>query len=71
MTMEQFRPVKDMGFSEAMKELEAIVRQMQADNCDIDNLTTLTRRATELLAECKQRLTATDTQLQEILQGLI
>lgn len=65
-----FKPVKELSYSEAMAELEAIVRNMQSDNCDIDRLTTLTRRATELLTECKSRLTATDEELQSILKTL-
>lgn len=66
----EFKPVKELTYSQAMAELEGIVRNMQADNCDIDRLTLLTRRATELLAECKSRLTATDEELQAILKTL-
>ena len=43
---------------------------MQSDQCDIDNLTALTRRATELLRECRARLTATDEELRAILADL-
>lgn len=43
---------------------------MQSDSCDIDKLTAYTRRATELLRECRSRLTATDEELRSILEGL-
>lgn len=43
---------------------------MQSDACDIDLLTVYTRRATELLDECRRRLTTTDKELQSILANL-
>ena len=52
-----------------MAELEAIVAKLRGDNCDVDALTAMTRRAAELLAACRARLTATDTELQTILQS--
>ena len=53
-----------------MNELDAILRKMQSDACDIDMLASYTRRATELLTECRTRLTATDRELEAILAGL-
>lgn len=66
----QFTPVKDMTYNQAVAELDAILRNMQSDNCDIDSLTLLTRRATELLRECRSRLTSTDEELRAILSDL-
>ncbi len=43
---------------------------MQSDECDIDRLASLTRRATELIAECRTRLVATDEELRAILADL-
>lgn len=60
-------PVKELTYNQAVAELEAIIKSMQSDNCDIDRLAAQTRRATELLAECKSRLTATDEELHQIL----
>lgn len=53
-------PVKDLTYTQAITELESILRTMQSDECDIDRLAALTRRATELIAECRSRLVATD-----------
>lgn len=61
------KPVKEMSYTEAVTQLEQILAYMQSDKCDIDKLSALTRRATELLTECKQRLTATDEELRTIL----
>lgn len=66
----QFTPVDSMTYTQAATELENILRLMQSDKCDIDMLAAYTRRATELLASCRARLTATDAELREILASL-
>lgn len=63
----QLKPISEMTYTEAVGQLESIINAMQNDNCDIDRLSAYTRRATELLAECRRRLTATDQELRTIL----
>ncbi len=70
MQQPQFKPVLELTYNQAVNELDSILRTMQSDACDIDLLTAYTRRATELLTECRARLTATDTELQAILANL-
>ena len=70
MEQPQFKPVGELTYNQAVSELENILRTMQSDNCDIDRLTALTRRASELLLECRRRLTATEGELEQILAGL-
>ena len=67
---QEFKSVKDMTYTEAVSELESILQMMQGDKCDIDRLTDYTRRAIELLTECRSRLTTTDEQLRTILSQL-
>lgn len=62
-----FAPVSSLTYSQAVAEIEDILRMMQADTLDIDLLAAYTRRATELVAECRRRLTETDRELQTIL----
>lgn len=57
----------ELTYTQAITELEEILKKMQAENSDIDSLAQLTRRATHLIAECKSRLVATDAELKEIL----
>jgi len=66
----KFTPVKDLTYTQAVAELDGILRTMQSDRCDIDLLTAYTRRATELISECRSRLTATDEELKAILADL-
>ncbi|MBP3535428.1 MAG: exodeoxyribonuclease VII small subunit [Muribaculaceae bacterium] len=63
-------PVKELTYTQAVSELEQILAHMQSDKCDIDKLSAYTRRATELLMECRSRLTATDEELRSILAEL-
>ena len=62
--------VKELTYNQAITELENILRHMQSDDCDIDKLAALTRRATELIAECRSRLGATDEELRAILADI-
>ncbi len=64
------RPVSELTYNEAIAQIEAILRNMQSDECDIDRLAANTRRATALIDECRRRLTATDQELQAILATL-
>lgn len=64
------KPVKELTYNQAFDELSEILRTMQSDQCDIDKLAALTRRATELIAECRSRLTTTDEELKQILKDL-
>lgn len=62
-----FTPVSEISYNQAITELEEIMKRMQSDALDIDLLAAYTRRATELIAECRRRLTATDEELRTIL----
>lgn len=64
------KEVSKLKYTEAIAELESILKTMQSDECDIDKLTEMTRRATALIAECRSRLVATDAELREILEQL-
>ncbi|MCM1021410.1 MAG: exodeoxyribonuclease VII small subunit [Muribaculum sp.] len=63
----EFTPVEKMTYSQALAELEGILKKMQSDELDIDLLAAYTRRATQLLTECRSRLVNTDKELQTIL----
>ena len=57
-------------YNEAVTELEEIVKQMQSNECSIDNLSELTTRSLELLQFCKDKLTKTDEELKKIFANL-
>lgn len=64
------KAIDKLTYNEAFAELDTILRTMQSDNCDIDRLASMTRRATALIGECRRRLTATDEELKAILTQL-
>lgn len=68
--MSKQEETEKLTYAEAVKELEEIVARMQSDNCDIDKLSAYTRRAIELLRLCRERLTATDKEIQKCLEEL-
>ncbi len=68
--MENNDDLKTMSYSEAIAELERIVREMQSDSCSIDNLSRYTSRSLALLKVCKEKLLATDEELKKILAEL-
>lgn len=63
-------PVNKLKYSEAVAELNNILEAMKNKNCDIDELTTMTRRASELIAECRSRLTNVSAELEETLKQI-
>lgn len=66
----ELKPVTEMTYKEAVEQLEKILAAMQSESCDIDKLASYTRRATELITECRARLTRTDAEIQSILSNL-
>ena len=58
-----------MKYEEALKELETIVRRMEANELDIDTLSTELKRAQELLRLCKDKLTKADEEVKKVLKN--
>ncbi len=61
---------KDMKYSKAMTELENIVRRMQSNELDVDDLAEATRNALQLLKICKEKLKTTDEEVKKCLEEL-
>lgn len=61
---------KKLTYAEASNELEQIVQKMQSPECNIDELSELTKRAKQLLDFCREKLTATDVEVKRILDSL-
>lgn len=58
------------SYTQAMQELESIVAKMQSDNCDIDALADYTKRATELIKFCRDKLFKTDEEVKKCIETL-
>ena len=58
---------EDVKYEAAMAELQAIVRKMENDELDIDQMAEQLKRAQELIKLCKDKLTKTDAEIKKIL----
>ena len=58
---------KEMKYEAAYAELQAIVRKMENDELDIDQMADQLKRAQELIKLCKDKLTKTDEEIKKIL----
>lgn len=57
-------------YTQAKQELEEIVSSIESDELDVDALTHKVKRASELIAFCKEKLTKTDVELQKIIEDI-
>ena len=57
---------KQINYEAAMKELETIVSEMENGVLDVDVMTKNMKRAKELIALCKDKLTKTEEELSKI-----
>lgn len=62
--------MEKMSYTQAKKELETIVTALESGELDVDALTEKVKRASELIAFCKEKLVKTDKELQKILDDI-
>ncbi|MBK5196581.1 MAG: exodeoxyribonuclease VII small subunit [Proteiniphilum sp.] len=62
--------MEKMTYTEAKKELEQIVSAIETGELDVDALTYKVKRASVLIAFCKEKLTKTDKELRKILDDI-
>jgi exodeoxyribonuclease VII small subunit len=62
--------MEKLTYTEAKKELEAIVAAIESGELDVDALTEKVKRESELIAFCKEKLKKTDEELQKILDEI-
>jgi exodeoxyribonuclease VII small subunit len=58
---------QELKYEAAFAELQAIVRKMENDELDIDQMSDQLRRAQQLIKLCKDKLTKTDEEIKKIL----
>lgn len=59
-----------MNYTSAFEELQQIVRDMEDGEITVDELSVKVKRATELIKICKQKLTTTEEDVNQILKEL-
>ena len=58
---------QEQKYEAAFAELQTIVRKMENDELDIDEMSEQLKRAQELIKFCKDKLTKTDEEIKKIL----
>ena len=58
---------QEVKYEAAFAELRGIVRKMENDELDIDQMTEQLKRAQQLIKLCKDKLTKTDEEIKKIL----
>lgn len=59
-----------IGYAEALAELEAILAEIEDDAVDVDVLATRVKRAAELLRVCRDRITAAQVEVSQVVAEL-
>ena len=61
---------KDLSYQKAMDELESIVKKIEQNEPDVDELNDMVVRAVELVKYCKTKLKTTEDQINNNLEEL-
>ena len=56
----------EIKYEEALAQLETIVRKMESNELDIDEISVQLKTAQRLIAFCKDKLTKTEEEIQKI-----
>ena len=59
-----------IGYTDAMRELEAILDELEGDELDVDVLAERVRRASELIKLCRDRITRAQDDVARIVADL-
>lgn len=61
---------KSFNYKAAMEEIDQIVKRIENEEVDVDELAALVKKAAELVKLCKSRLRDTETELENIIDNL-
>ena len=62
--------MKDFTYTQAMQRLEAILAQLEEGSSSVDSLFELVKEAATLVNFCKEKLRATEEEVQKAFEGL-
>lgn len=60
----------DIGYADAMAELESILDDLEDDDLDVDVLASRVERAAELITLCRDRIGAARVQVEKVVASL-
>lgn len=60
---------KNFNYTEAVQEIEQILERFRNEQLDVDRLAAEVKRASELIAACRERLTTVEKEVNNILEA--
>lgn len=63
-------PVEQLGYADALAELETILDRLEHDEPDVDRVADDVARAAELVAHCRSRITAARLRVEDVVGDL-
>ena len=64
-------PVDQLGYAEALAELETILDRLEHDEPDVDRVADDVSRAAELVRQCRSRITDARVRVEEVVGDLV
>ena len=61
---------ESIGYADAMKELEQILRDLEGDDLDVDMLASRVERASYVIGRCRQRISDARVQVERVVANL-
>lgn len=63
-------PSGEVRYADALAELERILDDLEGDSIDVDELAAHVKRASELIQLCRQRLTKSKAEIEQVVADL-
>ncbi|MCF8335937.1 MAG: exodeoxyribonuclease VII small subunit [Bacteroidales bacterium] len=61
---------QQLKYGDAIEEIEKILKQIENEELDVDDLTSKVKRVSELLSLCKKKLRTTEEEVENILKDI-
>ncbi|MEY3925848.1 MAG: exodeoxyribonuclease small subunit [Actinomycetota bacterium] len=68
--MAKKKSVAELGYAEAIAELEEILETLDRDDVDVDQLSEHVQRAAELIELCRERIGSAKLRIEEVVGAL-
>lgn len=61
--------MEKLNYSESIKRLEEIIREIESGDIELDQLGVMLKEANQIIAKCQKKLTQTEDDVKKILQN--
>ena len=68
--MAKKKSIAELGYAEAIAELEEILETLDRDDVDVDQLSEHVQRAAELIELCRERIGSAKLRIEEVVGAL-